>query len=137
MAWQSAFEALIITLNQILTAGIAITALSLLLYALAFNLRNEIARSFALILLCVVFVFTADALGSSSTLPASVELWLRLQWVGILMLPAAYLQFSDALLATTGKPSQGKRKLAVRVAYIISYVSLMLVPTGLLFGSVV
>lgn len=137
MAWQSAFEALLITLNQILTAGIAITAFSLLLYALAFNLRNEIARSFALILLCVVFVFTSDALGSSSNVPASVELWLRLQWVGILMLPAAYLQFSDALLATTGKPSQGKRRLAVRLAYIASYVTLLLVPTGLLLGPVV
>ena len=39
----------IITVNQILTAGIAITAFSLFLYALSFNLRDRVARSFATI----------------------------------------------------------------------------------------
>jgi hypothetical protein len=33
-------------LNDLLTAGIAITAFSLLLYALSFNLRDRVARSF-------------------------------------------------------------------------------------------
>jgi hypothetical protein len=49
------------TLNQLLTAGIAITAFSLLLYALSFNLRDRVARSFALILSCVVVVFVSEA----------------------------------------------------------------------------
>ncbi len=57
----------IITVNQILTAGIAITAFSLFLYALSFNLRDRVARSFAIILLCVVTVFTSEALESSSS----------------------------------------------------------------------
>ena len=50
------------TLNQLLTAGIAITAFSLLLYALSFNLRDRVARSFAIILVCVVIVFVGDAI---------------------------------------------------------------------------
>ena len=56
----------IITINQILTAGIAITAFSLFLYSLSFNLRDRVARSFAIILICVVVVFTAEALESSA-----------------------------------------------------------------------
>ena len=66
--------------NQILTAGIAITAFSLFLYSLSFNLRNRVARSFAVILVCVVVVFTTEALqnkgvsnwGSGNPLAAAV-----------------------------------------------------------------
>jgi hypothetical protein len=54
------------TINNILTAGIAITAFSLFLYALSFNLRDRVARSFAIILLCVVVVFTTEALQNKS-----------------------------------------------------------------------
>ena len=54
------------TLNQILTAGIAITAFSLFLYSLSFNLRDRVARSFAIILLCVVVVFTTEALQNNT-----------------------------------------------------------------------
>jgi hypothetical protein len=108
------------TLNQLLTAGIAITAFSVLLYALTFNLRDRVARSFAIVMACVVIVFVADAIGSTATKPQELELWLRIQWVGIVFLPAAYLHFSDALLATTGKPSRGKRLLAIRLNYLFS-----------------
>src|SRR5512147_2916010 len=94
------------TLNQLLTAAISITAFSLLLYALTFNLRDRVARSFALILICVVIVFTADSFSSAVTVPSEIELWLKIQWVGIILLPAAYLHFSDAILATTGKVSR-------------------------------
>jgi FtsH-binding integral membrane protein len=45
------------TINQLLAAGISITAFSLLLYALSFNLKDRVARSFALIMACVVVVF--------------------------------------------------------------------------------
>ncbi|MDR3574047.1 MAG: histidine kinase N-terminal 7TM domain-containing protein [Anaerolineaceae bacterium] len=125
------------TVSQILTAGIAITAFSLLLYALTFNLRDRVARSFAMILACVVIGFTAEAIGGSGTVPAEVNFWLRLQWVGILFLPAAYLHFSDGLLATTGRPSKGKRRWAVRFTYLISIAGIILLPTNLLLGSVV
>ncbi len=125
------------TLNQLLTAGIAITAFSLLMYALSFNLRDRVARSFALILACVVVVFVSDAIGSVSASPRELYFWLRIQWVGIVFLPAAYLHFSDALLATTGKPSRGRRRLAVRVSYLISAGFLLLLPFSLLVGQLV
>ncbi|NLG71320.1 MAG: hypothetical protein GX495_04625 [Chloroflexi bacterium] len=125
------------TINEILTAGIAITAFSLLLYALSFNLRDRVARSFAAILICVVIVFVAEAIGSVTDSPRDLEIWLRAQWLGITFLPAAYLHFSDALLATTGRPSRGRRSLAVRVAYVISFLFLLTLPFNGLVGHLV
>ena len=127
-SWQTILLGLLRTLTQILTAGIAITALSLLIYALTFNLRNRVARSFMLILVCVVTVFSADALGSNAADLFDSEFWLRMQWVGILFLPATYLHFSDALLETTGRPSRGRRRWAIRFSYFIS--TLFLISLG-------
>jgi hypothetical protein len=127
----------LVTLNQLLTAGIAITAFSLLLYALTFNLRDRVARSFALILVCVVIVFVGDAISSTTTTPQSLDLWLRLQWVGIVFLPPTYLHFSDALLATTGRPSRGRRRFVVQFSYVFSLVLLVTLPFKLLVGPLV
>jgi hypothetical protein len=124
----------IITVNQIFTAGIAITAFSLFLYALSFNLRDRVARSFAIILLCVVTVFTSEALESSSASPQMVELFLRLEWIGIIFLPPAYLHLSDAILVTTGQPSRGRRRVLVRLLYAVSAIFLLLLTFGYLLG---
>lgn len=125
------------TFNQLLTAGIAITAFSLLLYALSFNLRDRVARSFAIILVCVVIAFVGDALGSAADTARDQELWLRLQWVGIVFLPSAYVHFSDALLATTGRPSRGRRRVYARLSYLISFAFLLTLPSSALVGSLV
>ena len=125
------------TISEILTAGVAVTAFSLLLYALTFNLRDRVARAFALIMFCVVIVFTTEALASTAVTPGEIDLWLRLQWLGIALLPAVYLQFSDAMLATTGKPSRGRRRLAVRIAYVISIGFILTLPFNGLAGPLV
>ncbi len=135
--WSATFLAGIQTLNQILTAGIAITAFSLFLYALSFNLRDRVARSFAIILLCVVVVFTSEALQDKSLNLEAIELFLRLQWFGIVFLPAAYLHLSDALLVTAGRPSRGRRRIAVRGMYAISTFFLVLLAFGYLLGPMV
>jgi N-terminal 7TM region of histidine kinase len=127
----------IITVNQILTAGIAITAFSLFLYALSFNLRDRVARSFAVILLCVVTVFTSEALESSSSSPQVIGLFLRLEWLGIIFLPPAYLHLSDAILVTTGRPSRGRRFVLVRLLYVVSAIFLLLLAFGYLLGPMV
>lgn len=125
------------TLNQLLTAGIAITAFSLLLYALTFNLNDRVARSFAIILACVVGIFVCDAIGSTVASPADIEVWLKLQWVGLIFLPSAYLHFSDALLATTGRPSRGRRRFLIRLTYLISVGFLLALQAGWLVGHIV
>ncbi len=135
--WVGSLLAGIKTLNLILTAGIAITAFSLLLYALTFNLKDRVARSFAIILLSVVVVFTSEAVQSSVETQDLVELFLRLQWIGIVFLPPAYLHLSDALLVTAGRPSRGRRRLAVRGVYGISVAFLILLALGQLVGPLV
>ncbi len=125
------------TINNILTAGIAITAFSLFLYALSFNLRDRVARSFAIILLCVVVVFTTEALQNKSMADWGIELLLRLQWIGIIFLPPSYLHLSDALLVTAGRPSRGRRRLAVRLIYGVSLGFLILLVLGYLVGPLV
>lgn len=125
------------TLNQLLAAGIAITAFSLLLYALAFNLRDRVARSFAVILLCVVIVFVCDAIGSVAQTSQALEFWLRLQWVGIAFLPPAYLHLSDALLATTGSSTPRAWRWFIRSTYVISTGFLATLPFSLLAGPLV
>lgn len=108
----------LVATSDILSAGIAITAFSLLLYALTFNLRERVARVFAALLLFVTVVYFCKAvLGTTSG--AAVNVWLRLQWIGIAFIPVAYLHFSDALLTTTGLPSRWRRRLGIRLLYLI------------------
>ena len=128
--WDEAIE----TISQILTAGVAITAFSLLLYALAFNLRENVARAFILILASVVTVFTAHSIASVSANDVLTELMLKLKWVGIVFLPATYLHFSDSLLTLTGRPSRGRRYWLVRLTYLFSVVLVVTIPMDLLIG---
>jgi hypothetical protein len=134
--WESAFLAGFITINQILTAGIAITAFSLLLYALSFNLRDRVARSFATILICVVIIFTTEAI-ASTVQGQYIAALMRLQWVGLVFLPSGYLHLSDALLVTAGRPSRGRRRIAVRLMYVLSFLFLVLLFMGKLVGPLV
>jgi hypothetical protein len=113
------------TLNQILTAGIVITAFSLLLYALTFNLRDRVARVFAALQAFVTVVYFGDVVASTLSAASQAEPWLRAQWIGIAFVPVAYLHFSDALLATTGQPSRGRRRTAIRILYLTGAVFLV------------
>lgn len=134
--WIDGFINLVRTINDILTAGIAITAFSLLLYALTFNLKDRVARSFAMILICVVIVFTAESLGGIAVDVNNIEFWYKVQWLGIVLLPPTYLHFSDALVATTGRPSRWRRRWAVRLSYLFSFFLLFLIPFDILVGPI-
>ncbi len=124
-------------INQLLTAGIAITAFSLLLYALTFNLRDRVARTFALILICIVIVFVGDAISSVVNLDKQLQLWLQLEWLGITFLPACYFHFSCAVMATTGSKADGTQKWFIGGMYLISMVFLAALPLMLLVGPLV
>jgi len=130
ITWQGAIR----TISQILSAGVAITAFSLLLYALAYNLHERVVRAFILILFCVTIVFTGEAIASVSEEMIIIQSMLRLKWVGIVLLPATYLHFSDSLLTLTGRPSRGRRKWTVRLVYVFSIFLIILVPTNILVG---
>lgn len=118
--WMNEIISIARTISQILTAGIAITAFSLLLYSLTFNRKEKVALSFMAIMVCLVIVYSAESFSSTSKDPNVIDFWLRIQWIGIILLPGLYLKFSDALLATTGLPSRWRRKWAIRFNYLIS-----------------
>lgn len=134
---QTSVYSFIRAISDILTAGIAITAFSLLLFALTMNLRDKVVRSFCLILVSVVIVFSAEAFTSTSVEAWQTAFWLRLQWVGIILLPALYFSFSDAVLETTGRPSRWRRRWASLAAYFVTVLFLVMLPAGLLTGPVV
>ncbi|MCC6148484.1 MAG: hypothetical protein IT308_13075 [Anaerolineaceae bacterium] len=135
--WENGLLIFFRTVSQILTAAVAITAFSLFLFTLSLNLRDRVVRTFLLILICVVIVFSAEAIGSAAADPWQTQFWLRFHWVGIILLPPVYLHFSDALLATTGRPSRWRRIWAVRASYLISSLFLISLVVGIFTGEVV
>jgi len=137
MEFQSSVYSFIRAISDILTAGIAITAFSLLLFALTMNLRDKVVRSFCLILVSVVIVFSSEAFMSTAIEPWQVAFWLRMQWVGVILLPALYFTFSDAVLATTGQPSRWRRRWASVAAYIVTVFFLFMLPAGFFTGPVI
>lgn len=137
MNWVDGVISIFRTTSQILTAGIAITAFALLLYGLTFNLRDKVAQTFAAIMICLVIVFSSESFGGTSDKAEMIDFWLRVQWVGIILLPPAYLHFSDALLATTGLPSRWRRKWAVRLTYLFSILLIGLLFTPYFLGELV
>ncbi len=111
-------------LNRIVTTGILITAFALIVYIALYNRRSRIARSFAIVLACLIGTYLGDLLAQISTPPA--HLWLRLQWIGIAFIPAAALGLSDTLLSATGDISP-VRRMAARAGHAAGLVVFALV----------
>jgi hypothetical protein len=107
--------------NSLLSIGIAVTAFALLLYIVRYNWRSPVARAFSVMLTCVMFVSMGDAVMYRITDPVWIERWLHLQWLGIALVPAAYLHFSDEVLRTTNAYSRA-RQVVVIFAYAASFV---------------
>jgi hypothetical protein len=121
------------TISDVLTAGGAITAFSLLIYVITFKLRDIVTKSYTFLLACIVVILGADAFFTSTSRPIDQIFLLRMQYIGLILLPSAYFYFSDALLTITGKPSEGKRTLFGLVTLIISGLFLYFNFTGKLF----
>ena len=106
--------------NSLLSIGIAVTAFALLLYIIRYNWRSPVARAFCVMLAGVMIVSTGDAVLYRVVDPFWIERWLRLQWLGIALVPAAYLHFSDEVLRTTNSFSRARQALVI-VAYLVSF----------------
>jgi hypothetical protein len=111
--------------NLILSSAIVITAFSLLGYVLTHNLRSSVAQAFSVLLACVLLVYACDIIIPRVEGVHAVVMWLRVQWIGIAMVPAAYLHFSDALLRSTRHFSQ-RRTLVVIGSYGFSALLMLL-----------
>lgn len=113
--------------NEVITAAIVIIAVSILLYNLSRNLQNRVARTSGAVLACVTITYTIDVFTSLDPAMASYITALQVQWVGLAFLPATLFHLSDALLATTGLPSRGRRRLGTRILYGVSTIFVLLV----------
>lgn len=87
--------------NQVLAATIVLTSFSLLIYLLTHNFRSAVARAFCALLAFVLIVYMGDVLLYEVETQVAAERWLKFQWIGIAWVPAAYLDFSHALLRAT------------------------------------
>lgn len=89
----------------------------MVLYNISRNVRDRVARASGVLLMCISWAYFADVLIGLEPGQAALETWFRLQWIGVALVPAAMFHLSDALLATTGLVSRGRRRRAVRVLY--------------------
>ncbi|MXZ24399.1 MAG: hypothetical protein F4Y80_05925 [Caldilineaceae bacterium SB0665_bin_21] len=90
------------------TSVVAILAFALGVYALYFNFRSAVARRFAYLSLSVLVVYAVDVALYRVTDLDSAEFWLRLQWVGIGVLPAVYYRFATGVLQATNLHSPAR-----------------------------
>ncbi len=120
------FLAALKLVDHILLATIVIVSVSILLYNLARTFRDRVTRTSSVVLLCVILAYLADGFVALDPDYEYLNAWLRLQWIGIAFVPAALVHLSDALLATTGRPSRGRRRNVVRLSYTISFIFTLL-----------
>jgi len=116
----------LILVNQVLSATVVLTSFSLFLYLLTHNFRSRVARAFCALLAFVLFVYAGDVVLYAVETPLAAERWLKFQWIGIAFVPAAYIQFSDAVLRTTGLRARW-RGIVVSLSYAASIAFLALV----------
>lgn len=104
--------------NDILQAAIVVFGIAVALYNLPHSFRDRVTKAFNSLLFFVVIVYFTEVLVTRTTLSTSAEPWMRLEWIGIAMVPAAQFHLADALLVTTGDISF-RRRVLVRVWYLV------------------
>ena len=114
---------LLALLNDILEAVIVIFGSAVVLYNLGRSLKDPVMRAFCALIIFVVIAYLAELLVSRTIFSASIEGFLRFQWLGIALVPAAQFHLSDALLSTTGALSIRRRYL-VPLGYLTGFLFL-------------
>ncbi|HZD10192.1 MAG TPA: hypothetical protein VE553_02540, partial [Candidatus Binatia bacterium] len=128
---------LLALVNDVLQAAIVIFGSAVALFNLRHFIRDRVTRAFTNLVFFVVVVYLTELMASRTNITLSSEPWLRLEWVGIAMVPAAQYHLSDALLATTGHISR-RRRLLARVFYLVGLTFIALVGfSGLVVGDVI
>lgn len=122
-------DAALAGLNLLVSQVILIVTFSLVFYVASRNWRNTVARATVLLLLGVVIVYGGDVLLDKAQLVSTRSFLLRAQWLGITLVPAAYLHLSDALLTSVGYPSL-RRWWTVITGYVIAGGFLVLALVG-------
>ena len=122
--------------SEVLTAGIAISTFSLFLFMLYFVKKERLARVFALVLICLTVVYSADALGTTSLGMINLFTWQKIHWSGFVFLPAFFFHFSETLLTMTGQIQRRLRRIGVVLIYLCSLFFLLLLWQNRLFEGI-
>lgn len=89
--------------NDVLTAGVGVTAFALALYLFFYNRQSQVARALIGLLGCVTMVYLMDLLLTNIYRASDANALLRLQWVGIAFTPAFYLKFVHSIHLFVGR----------------------------------
>ncbi len=112
--------------NFLLAAALVIFTFALLLWLFPSSWRNPVQRGFSALLTFVGIVYIGQVFLLRATSPEAAEQILRLKWIGIAFVPAAYLHFSNAVLRSTFYSSRWRRAATV-CAYLSGIVFLGMV----------
>jgi hypothetical protein len=108
----------LLQVNELLIAAVLIVSFSLFAYIALHNWRNDTARAICMLLLNVTIVYGGDVLIGRAERPETIQFLLRLQWLGISLVPAAYIHLSMALLrASRGNGQRYQRRWSVMGCY--------------------
>lgn len=125
---QDFFIELLTFTNENLTAASVIVAASMLLYNLSRNINDRVTRAAAILLGCVTLTYTAESIaGLQQITQDSLTMWYRIQWIGVVFMPAAMFHLANSLLSTTGDISRIKRRTVVRLLYGLSAIFALVV----------
>lgn len=110
-------------IHGLLTATVVIVVFSLFAFILLHNWRNGTARALCVLLLGVVVVYGGDVLVARAARPETIQFLLRIQWLGIALVPAAYLHLTGALSWSRQHAATRQRyRWYVRASYLGSVV---------------
>ncbi len=126
--WSFTLTDLLLAFHQLMAQTALIVAFSLLFYVASRNWRNGVARATALMLAGVVVVYGGDVLLDKAQRLTTQQFLLRAQWLGIVLVPAAYLHLSDALLTSVGYQSL-RRWWVVIAGYLAAVIFFLLAAT--------
>ncbi len=113
-------------INDTLQAIIVAFGVGVVLFTLTEGFRDQVTAAFVSVLTFVSIVYFTELMASRIIDALSAETWLRAQWVGIALVPAAQFHLSDTLLSITGATPK-RRRFLTPIAYLIGIVFLSLV----------
>lgn len=119
---------LLLQINDVLVAAVLIVSFSLLVYVALHNWRSDVARALCNLLMSAMIVYGGDVLIGRADQPYTIQFLLRAQWLGIALVPAAYLHLRMALLKFSHPPDQREhRRWPIWGGYIGSVTFFLLV----------
>ncbi len=117
--------------NEVLFAAVLIVSFSLLVYIILQNWRSDIVRALGVLLTGIIIAYSGDLLLARAQRSETIEFLGRAQWLGIVLVPAGYIHFANALLALAGANELARRwRKSIYAAYAGSLIIFLLVALG-------